>query len=67
MQDILQLETGKGGSRVGRHVRLPVRKRHTGLEEIEQGEMCFSKEQCRMQATSDTWIAAANTVHPAAP
>ena len=68
VEDTLQLETGKPYTRVGRHVRLLVRKRRLEQEEIEQqGKIGFARVCAECRPLLDTWMAGGNPVHQALP
>ena len=68
VQDTLQLKTGKPFSRVSRHVRLLVRKRHAERKEIEQrGTISVSRVCAGCRPLLDKWIAGGNQTHHTAP
>ena len=68
VQDTLQLETGKPYDRVGRHVRLMVKKRRAEQEEIAQhGKITISRVSAACRPLLDKWIAGGNPADHASP
>ena len=68
VEDTLQLKTGKPFKRVGRHVRLLVRKRHAEHKEIKQrGKLSISRVCAGCRPLLDKWIAGGNQTHHTSP